>query len=43
MQLTIIFGGWVVQMLRSPVPALAILVLLKIIGDFSAHRSEHAN
>jgi hypothetical protein len=43
MQLTIIFGGWVVQMLRSPVPALAILVLLKISADFSAHRSEHAN
>jgi hypothetical protein len=43
MQLTIIFGGWVVQMLRNPVPALAILVLLKIVADFSAHRSEHAN
>ena len=41
MQLTLIFGGWVILLLGSPVPALALLVVLKTAVDFSAHRAEH--
>ena len=40
MQLTLIFGGWVILLLGSPVPALALLVLLKTAVDFSAHKAE---
>jgi hypothetical protein len=43
MQLSLIFGGWIIIALRSPVPALALLVVLKTILDFSAHRKEHGN
>ena len=42
MQITLILGGWMVLLLKSPVPALALLVLLKTAVDFSAHRKEHA-
>jgi hypothetical protein len=41
MQLTLIFGGWVILLLGSPVPALALLVVLKTAVDFSAHNAEH--
>jgi hypothetical protein len=41
MQLALIFGGWIVLLLGDPVPALALLVLLKTAIDFSAHRKEH--
>ena len=41
MQLALIFGGWIILLLRSPLPALALFVLLKIVLDFSAHRKEH--
>jgi hypothetical protein len=41
MQLTLIFGGWVILLLGSPVPALALLVVLKTAVDFSAHQAEH--
>ena len=43
MHLALIFGGWVIMALKSPVPALAILVLLKTALDLSAHRKEHAD
>lgn len=43
MQVTIILGGWIVLLLDSPAPALALLVLLKIAMDLPAHRKEHAN
>jgi hypothetical protein len=43
MQLTLIFGGWVILLLTSPVAALAVLVLLKTALDFTAHRKEHAS
>ena len=43
MQLALIFGGWIIMVLKSPVPALALLVLLKTALDFSAHRKEHAD
>jgi hypothetical protein len=42
MQLTLIFGGWIIMLLKSPVPALALLILLKTALDFTAHRKEHA-
>jgi hypothetical protein len=40
MQLALIFGGWIILLLKSPVPALALLVLLKTALDFNAHRKE---
>lgn len=42
MQLALIFGGWIVMLFKSPVPALALLILLKTALDFTAHRNEHA-
>jgi hypothetical protein len=42
MQLTLIFGGWVILLLNSPVGALVLLIVLKTALDFSAHRKEHA-
>jgi hypothetical protein len=41
MQLALIFGGWMILLLRSPVPALALLIVFKTVLDFSAHRKEH--
>jgi hypothetical protein len=41
MHLTIIFGGWLIMLLRSPVPALILLIALKTIVDLRAHRREH--
>ena len=41
MQVAIIFGGWIILLLKSPVGALALLVLLKTALDFKAHRKEH--
>jgi hypothetical protein len=42
MQFTIIIGGWIVMALDNPVPALVLLVLLKIAVDLPAHREEHS-
>jgi hypothetical protein len=41
MQLVLIFGGWAVLLMKSSVPALALLVLFKTAADFTAHRREH--
>ena len=41
MQVTLIFGGWIVMLLRDPRPVLALLVVLKIFADTHAHRREH--
>jgi hypothetical protein len=41
MQLALIFGGWVILLLRNPVPALALLVVFKTVLDFTAHQKEH--
>jgi hypothetical protein len=41
MHLTVLFGGWVVLLLNNPVPALALLVLLKTAMDLRAHAREH--
>ena len=43
MQLALIFGGWIILLLKSPVPALALFILLKIVLDFTAHRKEHSS
>lgn len=40
MQFTLIFGGWVVMALHNPVPALVVLVVLKVIADLYGHRGE---
>jgi len=42
MHLTIIFGGWLAMLLKTPAPALALLILLKIAADLRAHTREHA-
>jgi hypothetical protein len=42
MQLALIFGGWAIMLLNSPVPALALLVVFKTALDFTAHRKEHS-
>ena len=41
MHLTIIFGGWLAMLLKTPAPALALLILLKIAADLRAHTREH--
>ena len=43
MHLTIIFGGWLVMLLKTPVQALVLLIALKTYVDFRAHVREHAN
>ncbi len=42
MQLAIIFGGFMAMLLKTPLPALVLLIVLKIIADLYAHRREHA-
>jgi len=42
MQFTLIFGGWLVMALNNPVPALALLIALKVVTDLYAHRGERA-
>jgi hypothetical protein len=41
MQLALIFGGWIILLMKTPLPALAVLILVKTALDFSAHRTEH--
>jgi hypothetical protein len=41
MQIALIFGGWIILLLKSPVPALALLIVFKTALDFTAHRKEH--
>jgi hypothetical protein len=43
MQMALIFGGWVIILLKTPVPVLALLVLFKTVLDFTAHRKEHSS
>jgi hypothetical protein len=40
MQLTLIFGGWILLLIRDPRPALALLIVLKVGADLYAHRRE---
>ena len=40
MQFTLILGGWAVIALENPMPALILLILLKVAADLYAHRRE---
>jgi hypothetical protein len=40
MHVVLLIGGWVVMLMRSPVPALALLVAIKTAVDLRAHRAE---
>ncbi len=40
MQFTLIFGGWVVMLLKNPLPALVLLIVLKVAADLRAHYGE---
>jgi len=40
MQFTLIFGGWVVMLLKNPLPALVLLIVLKVVADLRAHYGE---
>ncbi len=42
MHLTIILGGFLTMLLRTPVAALLLLIALKTATDLYAHRKEHA-
>lgn len=42
LHVTIIFGGGLILVLGSPVPALVLLLALKTVTDLRAHRKEHA-
>jgi hypothetical protein len=41
MQITVIFGGWIVLLMKSPGGALVLLIVAKTMVDFWAHRTEH--
>ena len=40
MQVALIFGGWLVLALNNPLPALVLLIVLKVATDLHAHRGE---
>jgi hypothetical protein len=40
MHFTILFGGWVVMLLKNPLPALVLLIVLKVAADLRAHYGE---
>lgn len=40
LHMTVLFGGWVVMLLGSPLFALVVLVALKTAADWRAHRTE---
>jgi hypothetical protein len=42
MHLTLIFGGWVVALLHDPMPALVMLIVLKVVADLRGHYGERA-
>lgn len=42
LHVTIIFGGWAIMLLGTPVAALVLLIVLKAAVDLRAHRKEHA-
>ena len=42
MHLTILFGGWLVMLLQTPLPALVLLIALKTTVDARAHVRAHA-
>ncbi|HEV2670391.1 MAG TPA: DUF6498-containing protein [Gemmatimonadales bacterium] len=38
--LGVLFGGWFVMLLGSPLPALIVLVVIKTLADVRAHQAE---
>ena len=40
LHLTVLFGGWVIMLLGSPLFALVVLVALKTAADWRAHQAE---
>jgi len=40
LHLTVLFGGWIVMLLGSPLPALVLLVVIKTAADLRAHKAE---
>src|SRR5437016_14453263 len=40
LHLTMLFGGWIVMLLGSPLPALVLLVVIKTAADLRAHTAE---
>lgn len=40
LHLTVLFGGWIVMALGSPLPALLLLVVIKTAADLRAHKAE---
>jgi len=40
LHLTVLFGGWIVMLLGSPVLALMVLVVIKTAADWRAHQAE---
>ncbi|HUL49120.1 MAG TPA: DUF6498-containing protein [Gemmatimonadales bacterium] len=40
LHLTVLFGGWIVMALGSPIYALVLLVVIKTVADMRAHRAE---
>lgn len=43
MQFTLILGGWGVMLLHNPVPALVLLIVLKVAFDLRGHSGERAS
>lgn len=43
MHVTLLIGGWILMLVKTPAAALALLVVLKTAADFSAHQKEHRN
>ncbi len=41
MHLTIIFGGWLIMLFKTSLPALVLLIIFKIVVDLNGHRNEH--
>lgn len=40
LHLTVLFGGWIVMLLGSPLPGLVMLVVIKTAADWRAHWAE---
>ena len=43
MQLTIICGGMLTMVFSNPLPALVLMIVLKMAVDLKAHIKEHGN
>jgi hypothetical protein len=40
LHLTVLFGGWLVMAIGSPLPALVLLAVIKTAADLRAHQAE---